>query len=182
MDQLCGFKALNLRLSSSFIDKVKVEIPIIDFLSRPHIHVKANSLYATMSMKEAGSQKQKVVAVTQEVKKEEKKVVPSSMSSDLGSKFQQELIGNSQEDTILESLKQKIAKNINVELKKAKIILFSDITTGQQFDIVLKIKNLHIINNKQSPFVDQVRNLKVDQGGEAQDQEDFEGCETVSHT
>ena len=50
MDQLCGFSALNLRLSSSFIDKVNIDIPIIDFLSRPHLHIKANSLYATLSL------------------------------------------------------------------------------------------------------------------------------------
>ena len=50
MDSLCGFSSMNLRLSSSFIDKVNVDIPIIDFLSRPHLHIKANSLYATLSL------------------------------------------------------------------------------------------------------------------------------------
>ncbi len=55
MDSLCGFSALNLRLSSSFIDKVNIDIPIIDFLSRPHLHIKANSLYATLSLCGAGT-------------------------------------------------------------------------------------------------------------------------------
>lgn len=50
MDKLVGLGMMNLKLSSSFIDKVKVEIPIIDFLTRPHLHIKANSLYATLSL------------------------------------------------------------------------------------------------------------------------------------
>jgi hypothetical protein len=50
MDKICGLSSLNLRLSSSFIDRVTIDIPIIDFLSRPHLHIKGNSLYATLSL------------------------------------------------------------------------------------------------------------------------------------
>ena len=46
-----------MRLSSSFIDKVTIDLPIIDFLSRPHLHIKANSLYATLSLGAASTAK-----------------------------------------------------------------------------------------------------------------------------
>ena len=70
MDQLCGFSNVNLRLSSSFIDRVTVEIPIIDFLSRPFLHIKANSLYATLSLsttrKEMEEVKKEVMSMSSE--------------------------------------------------------------------------------------------------------------------
>lgn len=59
------------------------------------------------------------------------------------------------------SLTQKIARNLNIEMKKAKIILFSDIMGG--FDLVLKIKDLLIINNKQSPWMEKLEHLEIDQ-------------------
>ena len=68
------------------------------------------------------------------------------------------------------SLKQKIARNLNVELKKAKIILFSDLLGG--FDLVLKIRDLHLINNKQSQIIHSIDGLEEDP--------DFQGCDTVS--
>lgn len=55
------------------------------------------------------------------------------------------------------TLKQKITRNLNIQLTKAKIILFSDLLGG--FDLVLKIRNLHIINNKQNPQVETIDNL-----------------------
>jgi len=54
LNELCGLHSFNLRLSSSFIDRVSIEVPIIDFYSRPHIHVRANSLYATLGPASAG--------------------------------------------------------------------------------------------------------------------------------
>ncbi len=47
---------------------------------------------------------------------------------------------------------------MNIELKKAKIILFSDILGG--FDLVLKIKDLYIINNKQSPWMEKISHVE----------------------
>jgi hypothetical protein len=41
-------------------------------------------------------------------------------------------------------MKNKIVKSINIELAKAKIILFSDMG----FDLVLKLRNLKIVNDK----------------------------------
>lgn len=41
-------------------------------------------------------------------------------------------------------MKNKLMQNINIELAKAKFILFSD----HGFDLVLKVKNVNIINNK----------------------------------
>lgn len=43
-------------------------------------------------------------------------------------------------------MKNKISKSVNVHLEKAKIVLFSDLG----FDVVLKIKNLKLINDKNS--------------------------------
>jgi hypothetical protein len=57
-----------------------------------------------------------------------------------------------------------------VELKKAKIILFSDLLGG--FDLVLKIRDLHLINNKQSQIIQSIDGLEEDP--------DFQGCDTVS--
>ena len=34
-----------------------IDLPIIDFLSRPHLHIKANSLYATLSLGAASTAK-----------------------------------------------------------------------------------------------------------------------------
>lgn len=48
MEDLVGFSGFNLKLSSSFIDKIHIDIPIRDFLSKP-LQVKANSLYATLN-------------------------------------------------------------------------------------------------------------------------------------
>ncbi len=55
------------------------------------------------------------------------------------------------------TLKQKIMRNLNIQLAKAKIILFSDLLGG--FDLVLKLRDLNLINNKQSPQVDTIGNL-----------------------
>ena len=44
----------------------------------------------------------------------------------------------------MQSMKSKLTKNMNIELAKGKIILFSD----HGFDIVLKFKNMQMINNK----------------------------------
>ncbi len=55
------------------------------------------------------------------------------------------------------TLKQKITRNLNIQLAKAKIILFSDLLGG--FDLVLKLRDLNLINNKQSAQVDTIGNL-----------------------
>ena len=55
------------------------------------------------------------------------------------------------------TLKQKIMRNLNIQLAKAKIILFSVLLGG--FDLVLKLRDLNLINNKQSPQVDTIGNL-----------------------
>ena len=55
------------------------------------------------------------------------------------------------------TLKQKITRNLNIHLAKAKIILFSDLLGG--FDLVLKLRDLNLINNKQSAQVDTIGNL-----------------------
>lgn len=65
------------------------------------------------------------------------------------------------------ALQQKIARNINIEVKKAKIILFSELG----FDIVIKAKRVHIVNSKQSVFAKEIRDLE---------KEEFEQCESVS--
>jgi hypothetical protein len=64
---------------------------------------------------------------------------------------------SNQEESLMATLKQKITRNLNIQLTKAKIILFSDLLEG--FDLVLKIRNLHIINNKQSPQIENIDNL-----------------------
>ena len=48
IDYMVGLKNLNLRLSSSHIDKITISIPIMDFMSKP-IDVKVNALYATLN-------------------------------------------------------------------------------------------------------------------------------------
>ena len=48
VEDIVGFNNFNMRLSSSFIDKIHIDIPIRDFLSKPLI-IKANSLYATLN-------------------------------------------------------------------------------------------------------------------------------------
>lgn len=58
-------------------------------------------------------------------------------------------------------MKNKITKSINIELAKAKIILFSD----RGFDLVLKLKNFVLINDK--------RNFKEESDPE------FEQCDNV---
>lgn len=55
-------------------------------------------------------------------------------------------IENDQEESLITSVKNKISKSVNVHLEKAKIVLFSDLG----FDVVLKIKNLKLINDKNS--------------------------------
>lgn len=72
---------------------------------------------------------------------------------------------------MLMQLQQKIVKNINIQLKKAKIVLYSDLIGGN-YDLVLKIKDLSIINNKASPMVQEVEGLEQDS--------DFQSCNTVS--
>ena len=42
------------------------------------------------------------------------------------------------------SMKSKLKKNINIEIAKCKIILFSD----HGFDLVLKLKKVNLISNK----------------------------------
>ena len=68
------------------------------------------------------------------------------------------------------TLKQKITRNLNIHLAKAKIILFSDLLGG--FDLVLKLRDLNLINNKQSPQVDTIGNLDYDS-------EQFQQCDTL---
>ena len=49
------------------------------------------------------------------------------------------------------------------------MILFSDLLGG--FDLVLKIKDIHIINNKQSAWISSIDGL--------QDNPDFDACDTL---
>ena len=70
--------------------------------------------------------------------------------------------------TVVKALQQKIARNINIEVKKAKIILFSELG----FDIVIKARRVHIVNSKQSVFTKEIRDLERDE---------FEQCESVSY-
>eukprot|EP00347_Sterkiella_histriomuscorum_P019704 403340607 len=136
MEDLVGFCGYNLRLSSTFIDKIHIDIPIIDFLTKPMI-IKANSLYATLNFLN-DSQMDQLIKRQQEENKKQKEGKLEMMRA------QALLQSSDQEETILNSMKNKLATNINIELKKAKFILFSD----QGFDIVLKIRNVSIVNNK----------------------------------
>ncbi|CDW72550.1 UNKNOWN [Stylonychia lemnae] len=155
MEDLVGFSSYNLRLSSNFIDKVHIDIPIIDFLSKP-MTIKANSLYATLNF----ISQDQLDLIKKRRREEDKKQDNQNLSQ-----FNQALKVQDQEETILNSMRQKLTQNINIDLQKGKFILFSD----QGFDLVLKIKNVHIVNNKNyyhdefDPEYDQCNNNQVKQ-------------------